>query len=184
MPLEGIKRKVSLMDGDLTFALVATQLFWAGTMWYSQFNTYPMFAAVSAEDFRPLHASYEQGLPIAVYLPFGIALLVGLTALIRLWAISAPIWLTVLALGLAGGVVTTAFGAAPLHIWLIENGQDMSKIQSLLMWNAARNASAMLAAASSLVIAVQWRRANARASNVPELALEGETTEPKENGRQ
>lgn len=138
----------------IAVSFTLTLLLWAGVMLYAWSATYPMFADIGEREFVTVHRTYERGLPWGVYLPFGAMGLSVLAALV-LAPPDVPLWARLVALiALAGGIVTTAFCAAPLHIALIRHGKDMRRIRQMLGCNAARAAFAglgALAAAGTLL---------------------------------
>lgn len=141
----------------VTVAFVLAQAFWAGVMVYSWATTYPMFRDIGGHEFVATHRTYERGLPLGVYLPFG-AMSVAVMAAATFRPDDIPIgalWLALVAL--FAGVVTTALGAAPLHIWLIKHGKDKDRIDRMLAWNAARTVAAAfgLAASAWVLLALQ-----------------------------
>lgn len=136
-------------------AFVLTLTLWAGIMIYAWAATYPMFRGIGVAEFVPVHRIYERGLPIGVYVPFG---LMGVAVLAAVLArpVDVPghaLWLAAGALG--GGIVTTAFCAAPMHIRLIREGKDEGRIERMLRCNAWRAAAAVvgLGAAVATLIA-------------------------------
>lgn len=129
---------------------VLSLVFWAGLMVYSWATTYPMFRDIPAEGFIEVHRTYERGLPVGVYLPFGImGFSVAAAIFVRPPEIPVPaLWIG--AIALAGGVITTAFCAAPMHIALIKHGKDLERIRRMLACNAARAAFAVVGLGGAL----------------------------------
>lgn len=138
----------------VTIAFVLTQAFWAGVMIYSWSTTYPMFREIGEAEFITTHKTYERGLPWGVYLPFGaMSMAVVIAGLFRPSELPiGAVWLAVSAL--FAGVVTTAFGAAPLHISLIKYGKDKRRINQMLTRNTARTVAAAFGLAASVWVLV------------------------------
>lgn len=128
----------------LAMIFVLTLTLWAGIMIYSWATTYPMFRGVGTGEFITVHKAYERGLPLGVYLPFSLMGLAVLAAVVlRPMDIPAvAVWLA--AAALVGGIVTTAFCAAPMHLQLIKEGKDAAKIERMLACNAWRAAAAVV----------------------------------------
>lgn len=128
----------------LAIAFVLTLAWWAGTMIYSWATTYPMFRDVGSAEFVAVHKTYERGLPLGVYAPFGLMGAAVLAAVLFEPAeIPAGAAWTALA-ALVGGAIATAFCAAPMHIQLIRGGKDSAKIERMLACNTARAAAAVV----------------------------------------
>jgi hypothetical protein len=53
-----------------------------GLHWYTQVATYPLFAALPAAHFVAYHTAYQRRLPLAIYAPYGLALLTTASLLI------------------------------------------------------------------------------------------------------
>jgi hypothetical protein len=128
----------------VAMAFVLTLAWWAGTMVYSWATTYPMFRDVGPAEFPAAHRTYERGLVPSVYIPFALmGLAVLAAALFRPVEIPVgAIWVAIIAL--AGGVVTTAFCAAPMHVQLIKEGKNVARIERMLKCNAARALAALI----------------------------------------
>lgn len=134
----------------IAIGFVLTLTLWAGVMIYAWAATYPMFRGIGEAEFVPVHKIYERGLPIGVYIPFGLMGLAVVAALATRPAdVPAPaLWLATAAL--AGGIVTTAFCAAPMHIKLIREGKDAARIELMLRCNTVRAGAAVVGLAAAV----------------------------------
>ena len=140
----------------IAMAFVLSLSLWAGIMVYSWAATYPMFRDIGAAEFAAAHRTYERGLPVGVYLPFGtMALSVLGAAILSPTDVPSPARLAAM-VALGGGFVTTAFCAAPLHIALIRLGKDRRRIERMLRCNTARMLAALLGFAAA-VATLAWR---------------------------
>lgn len=141
----------------IAICFVLSLILWAGIMLYAWSTTYPMFRGVGAAEFAQVHDLYERGLPVGVYVPFA---LMGLTVCAAIVLTPTDIPRSALALGavaLVGGVVTTAFCAAPMHIRLIRQGKDAVTIERMVKCNAWRAIASLIGLAAAVLTLTMGR---------------------------
>jgi hypothetical protein len=119
-------------------------------MLYAWATTYPMFRDIPDAEFGAAHKTYERGLPLGVYAPFGaMALAVLIAVIVRPAEVpTGALWMASVAL--AGGLGTTLFCAAPMHVALIKHGKDPARIERMLACNTARAGFALVGMAASI----------------------------------
>jgi hypothetical protein len=118
---------------------------------YTQVQTYPLFAWVGREGFVPFHKVYQRRLRLTIYAPY--SLLMAANALLLLFrpAEVAVGWVVVLLILNASILVESLALAAPVHHRMDQQtGNDKDELARLLRLNAIRLAAAT---ASSLLVA-------------------------------
>lgn len=107
--------------------------------WQAQLVSYPLFRAVSSEDFLAYHEQYNQAIPVVVIAPGFLTFLGG----IAFWW-TRPAWVPRPVAGVVSGaglvsLVSTVLWAIPRHDRLDEVGQSAATIDSLLQANLLRS---------------------------------------------
>ena len=128
-------------------ALAALAAYSTGIAWQAQFVSYPLYRAMSADDFPAYHMAYNAAIPGTVIGPgFASFLACAAFPFVRPSGVSRPAAVVVAVSG-AGSLLTTALWAIPMHNRLDRIGQDAATISSLLRANAVRTAFLTVATA-------------------------------------
>ncbi|MGH3147918.1 MAG: hypothetical protein ACRDTR_19175 [Rubrobacter sp.] len=128
-------------------AVVFATFFNNALHFYTQVETYPLFAWVGREEFVPLHKEYQRRLPVAIYAPY--TLLMGSNLLLfflRPDSVGLG-WVVVLLLLNASVLVESLVLAAPIHYRMDREGQDERSIRRLVGLNAIRLGASTAASA-------------------------------------
>lgn len=107
--------------------------------WQAQLVSYPLFGAVSAEDFADYHHQYNAAIPIVVILPGFLTFLGGAAFY---WTRPPEVPRPAAALVGASGLVSllaTVLWAIPMHDRLDRDGQSAATVDSLLDANLLRS---------------------------------------------
>jgi hypothetical protein len=107
--------------------------------WQAQLVSYPLYRAVSREDFLAYHAQYNQAIPVVVIVPGFLSFLGG----VAFWwtrpgSVPRPVAGVVAGSGLVS-LLATVLWAIPQHDRLDEIGQSAATIDSLLQANLLRS---------------------------------------------
>nr|AGI62221.1 hypothetical protein [uncultured bacterium] len=135
-------------------ALTCATWFNNALQWYTQFTTYGLFSAIADqtgdEGFVRYHKAYQKRLPATIYVPFGILMVLSVTALfVRPDELGVGGAVLLLVLNAAIGAISGAL-AAPVHMRVDRQGRlEASDAAALLRWNACRLA---VATASSIAV--------------------------------
>lgn len=118
-----------------------------GLHWYTQVATYPLFLTVPPAHFVAYHTAYQRRLPLAIYAPYGFALLTtALLLVVRPPTLDVGwVWLALALHGAVSGISLAP--AVPLHARLGRDGQREALVRRLVHVNAWRLAAAVLASA-------------------------------------
>ncbi len=125
--------------------------------WQAQLVSYPLFRAVSREDFLAYHEHYNQAIPVVVIAPGFLTFLGGIAFW---WTRPAGVPRPVAGLVAGSGLVSllaTVLWAIPQHDRLDEIGQSAATIDSLLQANLLRSV-ALTAGTLALCWCVARRR--------------------------
>lgn len=134
----------------LVLLLVAFATFFnTGLQYYTTVSTYPLFSALDEANFVPFHKAYEGKLPLSIYVPYSLWLLVTLALLwVRLDGVALG-WVVALLL-LNGSIMAVSLAfAAPVHARLDRVGKNADDLAKLRRFNLPR---LLAATASSLVV--------------------------------
>ena len=138
--------------GLLTFVVVVFATFFNNALhFYTQVQTYPLFAWVGREEFVPFHKEYQRRLPVAIYAPY--SLLMAANALLLFFRPPevAVGWVVALLILNASIIVESLALAAPVHYRMDrQTRNDKGEVRRLIRLNAARLAAST---ASSVLVA-------------------------------
>ena len=129
-------------------------VFWTFFMnavhWYTQVQTYPLFAWVTKGEFVPFHKEYERRLPVALYAPYTLQMVATvLLFFFRPESVGLG-WVVVLfVLGAFIMAESLAF-ALPIHSQLDREGKNDRAVRRLIFFNAFRLAAGT--ASSAIVL--------------------------------
>ncbi|MEE4025786.1 hypothetical protein V1Y59_22070 [Gordonia sp. PKS22-38] len=112
----------------------------AGVAWQAQFVSYPLYRAMSADEFPAYHLAYNHAIPGVVIVPGFVSFL----ACAAFWwtrpaGIPKPVAAVVGVSGV-GALLSTVAWAIPMHNRLDDIGQDPATISSLIQANGVRTA--------------------------------------------
>ncbi len=137
--------------GLATFVIVVFATFFNNALhFYTQVQTYPLFAWVDREGFVPLHKEYQRRLPLAIYAPY--TLLMAANALLLFFrpAEVAVGWVVALLILNASIIVESLALAAPVHYRMDrQTRNDKGEVRRLIRLNGVRLAAAT---ASSFIV--------------------------------
>jgi small-conductance mechanosensitive channel len=122
-----------------------------GIAWQAQFVSYPLYRAVSEEEFPAYHLAYNHAIPGVVIIP---GFLGFLACAAFPWTRPAGVprlAATLVAVSGVGSVLSTVLWAIPRHDLLDRIGQDEATISSLIQANGVRTALLTLGA-----VALSW----------------------------
>lgn len=147
-------------------ALTALTAYSAGVGWQAQAVSYPLFRAVSPEDFLAYHAQYNEAIPLAVIAP-GFLSFLACAAFPWTRPADVPRGLSgvVAGSGLVSLVSTVAW-AIPRHDRLDRIGQDEATIASLLDANLVRSLALTAGTVSLMVALTRSRTRSGRPSRI------------------
>lgn len=117
--------------------------------WYTQFQTYPLFAWVGKQEFRRLHGEYERRLSLALYVPYGL-LMVSNVLLLAFRPPEIGTWTAIALLLLNASVaVVSLLLAVPVHRRLDREAPHHAPgdLDRLVRLNALRLAAATISSA-------------------------------------
>lgn len=141
--------RVSL--GLATFMVVVFATFFNNALhFYTQVQTYPLFAWVGRDGFVPFHKEYQRRLPLAVYAPY--SLLMAANALLLFFRpAEVPLgWVIPLLILNASILVESLALAAPVHYRMDrQTGNDKGEVRRLVRLNGVRLAAST---ASSIIV--------------------------------
>jgi hypothetical protein len=128
-------------------ALAALTAYSTGVAWQAQFVSYPLYRALSAEEFPGYHLAYNAAIPGVVIIP-GFVTFLACAAFpwTRPTGVSRPLAATVTICGV-GSLLSTVLWAIPMHDRLDRIGQDAATITGLLQANGVRTALLTVGAA-------------------------------------
>lgn len=118
---------------------------------YTQVQTYPLFAWVGRDEFVPFHKEYQRRLPLAIYAPYSL-LMAGNALLLFFRPAEVPIGWTVALLILNASIVVESLAlAAPVHYRMDrQTRNDKQEVGRLIRLNGLR---LLAATASSVIVA-------------------------------
>ena len=129
-------------------AVAALTAYSTGIAWQAQFVSYPLYRAVSADEFPAYHLAYNAAIPGVVIIP---GFLGFLACAAFPWTRPAGIprlAATLVAISGLGSILSTVLWAIPRHDLLDRIGQDAPTITSLIQANGIRTALLTLGAAT------------------------------------
>jgi hypothetical protein len=133
-------------------AVVYATFFMNALHWYTQVQTYPLFAWVPKGEFVHFHQEYERRLPVALYAPY--ALLMVSNAVLFFVPPEGVGILWVLALFLLNACIAAeslAF-AAPVHRRMDREGKDEEAVRKLVNLNSFRLAAGTVSSLIALYL--------------------------------
>ena len=137
--------------GLATFVVVVFATFFNNALhFYTQVQTYPLFAWVGRDGFVPFHKEYQRRLPLAVYAPY--SLLMAASALLLFFrpAEVAVGWVISLLILNASILVESLALAAPVHYRMDrQTGNGKDEVRRLVRLNGVRLTAST---ASSIVV--------------------------------
>ena len=138
--------------GLVFFVVVVFATFFNNALhFYTQVQTYPLFAWVGRNEFVPFHEEYQRRLPVAIYAPYSLLMAANVLLLFVRPAEVAVGWVVVLLILNASILVESLALAAPVHHRMDrQTGNDKDEAARLIRLNAIRLAAAT---ASSLLVA-------------------------------
>jgi hypothetical protein len=119
--------------------LTALTAYSAALGWQAQLVSYPLFKAVSSDDFADYHSRYNAAIPVVVIVPGFLTFVAGAAFY---WTRPLDVPRPAAALVGAAGVtslLSTVLWAIPMHDRLDEVGQSIETIDSLLQSNMLRS---------------------------------------------
>lgn len=142
--------------------ITALTAYSTGVAWQAQFVSYPLYRAMSAEEFPGYHLAYSGAIPGVVIIP-GFLSFLACTAfpLTRPAGVSRAA-ATIVALAGLGSLLATVAWAIPMHDRLDRIGQDAATIDSLLRANALRTGCLTVAAGVLSWVVVRRGRQGSR----------------------
>ena len=137
--------------GLVTFVVVVFATFFNNALhFYTQVQTYPLFAWVGREGFVPFHKEYQRRLPLAIYAPYSLLMAANALLLFVRPAEVAVGWVVALLILNASIVVESLALAAPVHYRMDrQTRNDKGEVRRLIRLNGVRLAAAT--ASSALV---------------------------------
>ena len=133
----------------LVLLLVAFATFFnTGLQYYTTVSTYPLFSALDEANFVRFHKAYEGRLPLSIYVPYSLWLLLTL-ALFWVRPDGVALGWVVTLFVLNGSMAVSLAFAAPVHARLARKGKNQEDLAKLRRFNLPR---LLAAAASSLVV--------------------------------
>ena len=137
--------------GLVTFVVVVFATFFNNALhFYTQVQTYPLFAWVGREGFVPFHKEYQRRLPLAIYAPYSLLMAANALLLFVRPAEVAVGWVVALLILNASIVVESLALAAPVHHRMDrQTRNDKGEVRRLIRLNGVRLAAAT--ASSALV---------------------------------
>ena len=138
--------------GLVTFVVVVFATFFNNALhFYTQVQTYPLFAWVDREGFVPFHEEYQRRLPLAIHAPYSLLMAANAPLLFFRPAEVAVGWVILLSILNASIVVESLALAAPVHYRVgRKTRNDKGGVGRLIRLNGVRLAAAT---ASSLLVA-------------------------------
>lgn len=145
-----------MVFGSVVFLVAAFWTFFMNAVhWYTQVQTYPLFAWVSKGEFVPFHKEYERRLPAALYAPYTLQM-VATTLLFFSRPEGVGLgWVVVLFVLGAFIMAESLVFAAPVHYRMDREGKDGGAIRRLILFNGFR---LLAGTASSAVVLYLWVR--------------------------
>ena len=139
-------------------AIAALTAYSTGVAWQAQFVSYPLYRAVSADEFAAYHLAYNAAIPGVVIIPGFLSFLAcAAFPLFRPAGVSRAA-AAVVAVSGVGSLLSTVLWAIPMHDRLDRIGQDPATIASLLLANAVRTALLTVGAVALSWITVRLMR--------------------------
>ena len=137
--------------GLVTFVVVVFATFFNNALhFYTQVQTYPLFAWVHRDGFVPFHKEYQRRLPLAIYAPYSLLMAANALLLFVRPAEVAVGWVVALLILNASIVVESLALAAPVHYRMDrQTRNDKGEVRRLIRLNGVRLAAAT--ASSALV---------------------------------
>ena len=137
--------------GLVTFVVVVFATFFNNALhFYTQVQTYPLFAWVHRDRFVPFHKEYQRRLPLAIYAPYSLLMAANALLLFVRPAEVAVGWVVALLILNASIVVESLALAAPVHYRMDrQTRNDKGEVRRLIRLNGVRLAAAT--ASSALV---------------------------------
>jgi hypothetical protein len=125
-------------------ATVFTTFFNNALHFYTQVQTYPLFAWVGREEFVPFHKEYQRRLPVAIYAPY--TLLMVSNALLLFFRPDGVAlgWVVALLILNASIMAESLAFAAPVHYRMDREGRSKEDVGRLVHFNGIRLAIATL----------------------------------------
>jgi hypothetical protein len=111
--------------------------------YYTQVQTYPLFAWVGRDEFVSFHQEYQRRLPAAIYAPYSL-LMAGNALLLFFRPAEVPVWSVAVLLILNASILLESLAfAAPVHYRMDrQTGNDKGEVRRLIRLNALRLAAA------------------------------------------
>jgi hypothetical protein len=129
-------------------AVAALTAYSTGIAWQAQFVSYPLYRAMSADEFPAYHLAYNAAIPGVVIIP-GFLGFLACAAFPWTRPAGIPRAATVLvAISGVGSILSTVLWAIPRHDLLDRIGQDAATITSLIQANGVRTALLTVGAAT------------------------------------
>jgi hypothetical protein len=129
-------------------AVAALAAYSTGVAWQAQFVSYPLYRAMSTDEFPAYHLAYNAAIPGVVIIP-GFLGFLACTAFPWTRPASVPgLAAAVVAVSGIGCILSTVLWAIPMHDRLDRIGQDPATITSLLQANGVRTALLTVGAAT------------------------------------
>ncbi|CAA9461053.1 MAG: hypothetical protein AVDCRST_MAG02-2288 [uncultured Rubrobacteraceae bacterium] len=137
--------------GLATFVVVVFATFFNNALhFYTQVQTYPLFAWVGRDGFVPFHKEYQRRLPLAIYAPYSLLMAANALLLVFRPAEVAVGWVISLLILNASVLVESLALAAPVHYRMDhQTGNDKGEVGRLIRLNAVRLAAST---ASSIIV--------------------------------
>ena len=137
--------------GLAIFVVVVFATFFNNALhFYTQVQTYPLFARVGRDEFVAFHKEYQRRLPLAIYAPYSLLMAANVLLLFSRPAELAVGWVVALLILNASIVVESLALAAPVHYRMDrQTRNDKGEVRRLIRLNGARLAAAT--ASSALV---------------------------------
>ena len=137
--------------GLATLVVVVFATFFNNALhFYTQVQTYPLFARVGRDAFVAFHKEYQRRLPLAIYAPYSLLMAANVLLLFSRPAELAVGWVVALLILNASIVVESLALAAPVHYRMDrQTRNDKGEVRRLIRLNGVRLAAAT--ASSALV---------------------------------
>lgn len=145
------------MNVELTIftATVFATFFNNALHWYTQVQTYPLFAWIGQREFVPFHQEYQRRLPLSIYAPY---LLVMVSTVLLVFFRPPQIalgWIAALLLLNGSVMAISIMYAAPVHYRLDRQGSsDNRGVRQLVYYNGIRLAASTLSSAIVLYLLI------------------------------
>lgn len=130
--------------GLAIFVVVVFATFFNNALhFYTQVQTYPLFARVGRDAFVAFHKEYQRRLPLAIYAPYSLLMAANVLLLFSRPAELAVGWVVALLILNASIVVESLALAAPVHYRMDrQTRNDKGEVRRLIRLNGARLAAA------------------------------------------